>query len=148
MELGRGSDMDVLDRSVYEAGSRVELPTMTLNRHLTVLRGAASPDDEALLVRRCNRLDRRWQGDLLLTVTRRRLLLTRERFLRGTHLYLDADRADVTGVRWESHERMPGLELSFDHGAVRYMLWLPAFQPEHMSDIEVELAGTFDEQTT
>jgi hypothetical protein len=136
--------METSARSVLEAGLRANLPTMTLNRHLAVLRSAVALDDEALVVRPCHRADRRWQGDLLLTVTHRRLLLTREHLLRGIQLYLDADRADVADVRWGRHERLPYVELSFGHDDGRYLLWFPAFQSQELVEIEADIVRIFD----
>jgi hypothetical protein len=135
--------VDALTRSVTAAAGRAGLPTMILNRHLDALRPVVRPDDEALLVRTCLRADRKGQGDLLLTVTGRSLLVTRERFLRGVQLYLAADRAELTDLRWDPHERMPYMELSFGYRGTRYLLWFAGFQPAELTAVDADLTRVF-----
>jgi hypothetical protein len=137
--------VDLLTKSVFEAAAATDMPTARVNRHLAVLRTTLSPDDEALFVRKCNRADRRWQGELTLTVTSARLVLTRERLFRGVHVYLHAARDELADVRWGAHQQLSLLELSFGYRDVRYLLWFFAHQPQQMVEVESAVARAFDE---
>jgi hypothetical protein len=135
--------LDLLTKSVFEAAAATDMPTASVNKLLAILRTALSPDDEAVLLRTCNRADRKWQGELVLTVTRTRLVLTRERLFRGIQWYLDAERDGLADVRWGAHQRWPLLELSFDYHGIGYLLWLWARQPQQMVALESALARAF-----
>lgn len=133
--------MDALTRSVLERAGRAGVATMSVNPHLAVLRTVLAADEAATLVRTCHRADRKFQGELLLTVTARHLVLTKARFLGGVQPYLVAARAELTGVRWGPHEKLPFLELSFTHQGTTYVLWFNGHQPSQLVEAEADVSA-------
>ena len=114
---------------------------MTVNRHLAALTQVLAADDEALMVRECYRTDRKWQGVLLLTVTTRRLVLTRARLFGRTDVRLNVARSELVDVRWDRHAVMPGIELTFSHEGHRYGLYFQSHQLQVTVDVDNELTN-------
>jgi len=69
--------------------------------------------DTVVLVTRCTRVDRPAQGDYLLLLTHRRLVVMRRtRLLRRLRLHLNAELRHLTNVTWNPDPDLSGVELA------------------------------------
>ncbi len=101
--------MDVFSRTFLPAAAEAGVAIPTVSRHMPVFRRCVEADDTAVLVARCLHPDRPLQGEFLLVLTHRRLVVTQEtRLLRRLRLHLNAELrhlATSTGTRTHSSPR-------------------------------------------
>src|SRR4051794_39415850 len=122
--------MDVFYRTFLPAAAEAGVPLPAVSRHLPIVRRCVDADDTTVLVNRC-------AGDVLLVLTRRRLVVTREsRFLRRLRLHLNADLRHLSNVTWTPdllervfRSRTGAPATAGTHAEQRAMDRMPRFSP-------------------
>src|SRR3954468_20700917 len=105
--------MDVFSRTFLPAAAEAGIAIATVSRHMPIFRRCVDPDDETVLVGRCERADRPLRGEFLLLLTRRRLVITHEaRLTHRTNLHLNTDLRRVSNVAWNPDVRRNAIELA------------------------------------
>jgi hypothetical protein len=105
--------MDLFSRTFLPAAAEAGVAGPTVSRHLPVFRRCVQPDDATVLVTRCVRSDRPTQGEYLLLLTYRRLVVTQEtRLLHRLHLHLNTELRHLGNVTWSPDPRMCAVELA------------------------------------
>lgn len=105
--------MDVFSRTVLPAAAEAGVALPTVTRHLPILRRCVASDDAAVLVARCTRPTSPWQGDYLLLMTYRRLVVTQEsRLLHRLRLHLNTELRHLSNVTWNADPRTSAVELA------------------------------------
>lgn len=105
--------MDVFSRSFLPAAAEARVPTLSLNRHMSILRRCVESGDAPVLVTRCIRPERPAQGEYLLLLTYRRLVVTQQsRLLHRLRLHLNHDLRHLSNVTWNPDLGLPGVELA------------------------------------
>jgi hypothetical protein len=105
--------MDVFSRTFLPATSEAGLPIPVVSRHMPVLRHCVSPDEQTILVARCERPGHPTPGAFLLLLTNRTLVVTREsRLLHRVRLYLCAELRTLDHVTWSADTRLRAVELA------------------------------------
>ncbi|MQA24769.1 MAG: hypothetical protein GEU94_04715 [Micromonosporaceae bacterium] len=110
------------------AAAESELPVTTVSRHAPVLRRNVPDRDPVLIVARCVRAERPWQGEFILMITRERLVITQEtRMLSRIRPHLDAPIGSLANVAWSADPRRSAMELAFtiDTGRHRFIIQAP-----------------------
>ncbi len=93
--------MDVFSRTFLPAAAEAGIAIATVSRHMPIFRRCVDPDDETVLVGRCNSADRPMRGEFLMLLTHRRLVITQEtRLLRRMQLHLNTDLRHLSNVTW------------------------------------------------
>ena len=92
--------MSTFTRTFLPAAADAGLDIGTIGRHLPVFRRCVG-SDAVVLVARCTRADRPYCGAYVLTLTRHRLVITREsRVVHRLRLHLDAPLSELSDVTW------------------------------------------------
>jgi hypothetical protein len=134
--------MDVFYRTFLPAAAEAGVPLPAVSRHLPIVRRCVDADDTTVLVNRC-------AGDVLLVLTRRRLVVTREsRFLRRLRLHLNADLRHLSNVTWTPDLRHGAVELAADAvDGVRERFTLRIPGPERQGHVADLLERVFRSRT-
>ena len=105
--------MDVFSRTLRPVAVEARVPTPGTHRHMSIMRRCIQSGDAPVLVTRCIRPDRPTQGEYLLLLTYRRLVVTqRSRLLQRLRLHLDTDLRHLSNVTWSPDPRLPVVELA------------------------------------
>ncbi|MGW0435706.1 hypothetical protein ACWDV4_24580 [Micromonospora sp. NPDC003197] len=105
--------MDVFSQTLPPTAVVAGVSATRAGRHLVNLRQCVESGDDAVLVTRCTRVDRPAQGDYLLLLTHRRLVVMRRtRLLRRLRLHLNTELRHLTNVTWNSDPNLSGVELA------------------------------------
>jgi hypothetical protein len=136
--------MDVFSRTFLPATAEAELPIPVVSRHMTVLRHCVAPEETALLVARGQRIGVAMAGPLLLVLTNRNLVISREsRLLHRVQLHLAAPLRELSNVVWTRHDR-DGIELAATAAdGVRERLWLPIRDVRRIRQVDALLSHVF-----
>ena len=137
--------MDVFSRTFLPAAAEAGVAIPTVNRHMPVFRRCVEADDTAVLVARCLRPDRPWQGEFLLVLTQRRLVVTQEtRLLRRLRLHLNAELRHLGNVNWNPDARLSAVELAATAiDGVRERFWIRAGHPKQLWQLDALLSRVF-----
>jgi hypothetical protein len=143
--------MDLFSRTMLAASAEAGLTTITLSRHVPLLRRGARPDDQVTLLTPCVGSDGLASGDHLLMLTSKRLVVTRQsRLLGRLRLCLDAPLAAIGRLRWSADPGGPGVEIVFNVAEGcgvgmqgRWHFWMPAGHSKRMWRIDALLAHAF-----
>ena len=119
--------MDVFSRTFLPATSEAGLPIPLVSRHMPLVRRCVTPDEHTVLVARCHRPGQPLPVSLILLLTNRNLIITREsRLLHRVQLYLAAGTRTLRHVTWTSDRRSRAIELAATTpGGVRERFWIP-----------------------
>lgn len=105
--------MDVFARTFLPAAAETGIALQTVSRHMPIFRRCVGSGDATVLVTRCTRPHRPAQGDYLLLLTYRRLVVTRQtRLLHRLRLHLNTDLHHLSNVTWNPDPRLSAIELA------------------------------------
>ncbi|MEV1286660.1 hypothetical protein [Micromonospora sp. NPDC049679] len=105
--------MDVFSRTFLPAAAEAGVAIPSVSRHMPVFRRCVESDDVTVLVTRCLRPDGPMQGEFLLLLTYRRLVVTQEtRVLHRLRLHLNAELRHLSNVTWNADPRIGTVELA------------------------------------
>lgn len=137
--------MDVFSRTFLPAAAEAGVAIPTVSRHLPVFRRCVEPDDATVLVTRCLRPDRPLQGEFLLLLTHRRLVVTRQpRVLHRLRLHLNVELRQLTHVTWNSDPGLSAVELAATaFGGGRERFWIPVGHPKQVWHLDALLSYVF-----
>jgi hypothetical protein len=137
--------MDVFSRTFLPAAAEAGVAVPTVGRHLSVFRRCVSPDDATALVARCLRPDRPLQGEYMLLLTYRRLVVTHEtRVLHRMRLHLNAELGHLSNVTWSPDPRISAVELAATAiDGVRERFWIKVGHPKQVWHLDALLSHVF-----
>lgn len=128
----------MFSRTFLPATSEAGLPIAVVSRHMPLVRRCVTPDETAVLVNRCQRPGQPVTGALLLLLTNRRLVVTREsRLLHRVQLHLAAPLRGLSAVAWTADLASGGVELALTtpYGD-RRRWWLPVPDPRRIRRLD------------
>jgi hypothetical protein len=137
--------MDVFSYTFLSAAAQTGLAVPTVGRHMPVFRHCVEPDDPAVLVARCVRPHRPLQGEFVLLLTSRRLVVTHEsRMLRRLRLHLNTDLGHLLNVTWTPEPRLSAVELAATAvDGVRERFWIKLDHPKQIGHLDALLGRAF-----
>ncbi|GAB7041216.1 MULTISPECIES: hypothetical protein [Catenuloplanes] len=137
--------MDVFSRTFLPAAAEAGVAVPTVSRHMPVFRRCVEADDTAVLVARCLRPDRPLQGEFLLLLTQRRLVVTQEtRVLRRLRLHLNAELRHLGNVNWNPDVQLSAVELAATAiDGVRERFWIRVGHPKQLWHLDALLSRVF-----
>ncbi|WP_051799832.1 hypothetical protein [Catenuloplanes japonicus] len=137
--------MDVFYRTFLPAAAEAGVAIPTVSRHMPVFRRCVEADDTAVLVARCLHPDRPLQGEFLLVLTERRLVVTQEtRLLRRLRLHLNAELRHLGNVNWNPDVRSSAVELAATAiDGVRERFWIRVGHPKQLWHTDALLKRVF-----
>ncbi|GAA4211038.1 hypothetical protein [Actinocatenispora rupis] len=132
--------MDKFGLSLLPAAAEAGLDTITVSRHVPVLRRDVGRHDTTLAVAQCTEPNRFIQGDLVLLLTRCRLVVTRRvRVLDRVRPYLSVGLTEMSDATWQVRERLALIDFTFRADDRAHHLWVRAPYPGQLD----RLAGVF-----
>jgi hypothetical protein len=142
--------MDVFSRTYLPAAAEAGLAIPTVSRHMPVLRRCIEPADATVLTARCLRPDRPLQGEFLLVLTYRRMVVTQEtRMLRRLRLYLNAELRHLNDVTWTLDTRLGAIELAATAvDGVRERFWIRLAGADRVWHVDALLSHVFKPRAT
>ncbi|WP_245736433.1 hypothetical protein [Micromonospora pattaloongensis] len=137
--------MDVFSRTFLPAAAEAGVAIPIVSRHMPVFRRCVAPDDVTVLVTRCLRPDRALQGEFLLLLTYRRLVVTQQtRVLHRLRLHLNTDLRDLGNVTWNADPRAGSVELAATAvDGVRERFHMKVGQPKQVWHLDALLTHAF-----
>ncbi|MFI5841158.1 hypothetical protein ACIA8K_15785 [Catenuloplanes sp. NPDC051500] len=137
--------MDVFSRTFLPAAAEAGVAIPTVSRHMPVFRRCVEADDTAVLVARCLRPDQPLQGEFLLVLTHRRLVVTQEtRLLRRLRLHLNAELRHLGNVNWNPDAQQSAVELAATAiDGVRERFWIRVGHPKQLWHMDALLNRMF-----
>ncbi|MDG4822039.1 hypothetical protein O7635_09260 [Asanoa sp. WMMD1127] len=137
--------MDVFSRTFLPAAAEAGVAIPTVSRHMPVLRRCVAADDAAALVARCTRADRPAQGEYLMLLTYRRLVVTHEsRVLHRLRLHLNTELGHLGNVTWNPDPRLSAVELAATAvDGVRERFWIQVGHPKQVWHLDALLSHVF-----
>ena len=137
--------MDVFSRTFLPAAAEAGVAIPIVSRHLPVFRRCVAPDDPTALVARCLRADRAIQGEYLLLLTYRRLVVTCEsRVLHRLRLHLNSELGHLGNVTWNPDPRISAVELAATAvDGVRERFWIRVGHPKQVWHLDALLSHVF-----
>ncbi|WP_116067778.1 hypothetical protein [Asanoa ferruginea] len=141
--------MDVFSRTFLPAAAEAGVAIPTVSRHMPVFRRCVAADDTAALVARCTRADRPAQGEYLLLLTYRRLVVTHEsRMLHRLRLHLNTELGHLGNVTWNPDPRLSAVELAATAvDGVRERFWIRVGHAKQVWHLDALLSHVFRPRT-
>jgi hypothetical protein len=103
--------MDTFSRTFLPAAAEAGVALPTVSRHLPIFRRCVESDDATVLVTRCVRPTSPLEGEFLLLLTYRRLVVTQEtRLLHRLRLHLNTELRHLSNVNWNPDPRLSAVE--------------------------------------
>jgi len=142
-------DMDVFSRTFLPAAAEAGVAIPTVSRHMPVFRRCVAADDTAAVVARCTRADRPAQGEYLLLLTYRRLVVTHEsRMLHRLRLHLNTELGHLGNVTWNPDPRLSAVELAATAvDGVRERFWIRVGHAKQVWHLDALLSHVFRPRT-
>lgn len=141
--------MDTFSLSLLPAAADAGLDTLTVSRHVPVFRRDVGRHDTTLAVAQCVDPDRFINAGLVLLLTRRRLVVTRQsRLFDRVRPMVTADLTELSDVDWVARDRLGLLDLRFAVGGDRHHLWVRAPHREQLAHLVGVFGRTFAAGTT
>ncbi|BCJ38991.1 hypothetical protein Athai_64940 [Actinocatenispora thailandica] len=143
--------MDTFSLSLLPAAADAGLDTLTVSRHVPVFRRDVGRHDTTLAVAQCVDPDRFVNAGLILLLTRRRLVVTRQsRLFDRVRPLITADLTELAEIDWTARERLGLLDFRFTVRGAAHHLWVRAphrGQLAHLVGVfgRTFAAGTADE---
>jgi hypothetical protein len=140
--------MDAFSRTFLPAAAEAGVPITTVSRHLSVFRRCVEPDDQAVLVTRCQSPGRPLSGEFMLLLTYRRLVVTQEtRVLHKLRLHLNANLRHLSNVTWSPDPRQSAVEVAATAvDGVRERFTARLADAEHVWHFDALLKHVFQER--
>lgn len=137
--------MDAFSRTFLPAAAEAGVAMPTVSRHLPIFRRCVEPDDSAVVVTRCVRPNSPLEGEFLLLMTYRRLVVTQEtRVLHRLRLHLNAELRDLSNVNWNTDPRTSAVELAATAvDGVRERFWIKVGHPKQVWHLDALLSRVF-----
>lgn len=137
--------MDAFARTFLPAAAEAGVAPPTVSRHLPVFRRCVEPDDATVLVTRCLRPDRPMQGEFLLLLTYRRLVVTQEtRLLHRLRLHLNTELRHLSNVTWNPDPRLSAVDLAATAvDGVRERFWIRVGHPKQVWHLDALFSHVF-----
>jgi hypothetical protein len=137
--------MDVFSRTFLPAAAEAGVAVPTVSRHMPIFRRCVAADDAAALVARCARADRPAQGEYLMLLTYRRLVVTHEsRMLHRLRLHLNTELGHLGNVTWNPDPRLSAVELAATAvDGVRERFWIRVGHPKQVWHLDALLSHVF-----
>jgi hypothetical protein len=137
--------MDVFSRTFLPAAAEAGVAIPTVGRHMSVFRQCVCADDATALVARCVRPDRPLQGEYMLLLTYRRLVVTHEtRVLHRLRLHLNTELGHLSNVTWSPDPRISAVELAATAvDGVRERFWIKVAHPKQVWHLDALLSHVF-----
>lgn len=137
--------MDVFSRTFLPAAAEAGVAISTVSRHMPVFRRCVEADDATVLVTRCLRPDRPMQGEFLLLLTYRRLVVTQEtRVLHRLRLHLNTELRHLSNVTWNPDPRVAAVELAATAvDGIRERFWIKTTHPKQVWHLDALLGHAF-----
>jgi len=137
--------MDVFARTFLPAAAETGVPISTTSRHMPVFRRCVSPNERTILVARCQRPEQPMQGDYLLLLTRRRLVVTHETMLlHRLRLHLNSELRHLDHVTWSADSRAAFVELAATAiDGIRERFTIKVSGPEQSAHVEALFSFAF-----
>jgi hypothetical protein len=105
--------VDVFSRTFLPAAAEAGVAIPTVSRHLPVFRRCVAADDATALVAKCLRPESPMQGEYVLLLTYKRLVVTHEtRVLHRLRLHLNTEIGHLGNVTWNPDPRLSAVELA------------------------------------
>jgi hypothetical protein len=141
--------MDVFSRTFLPATSEAGIPMTVVSRHMPVLRRCIAPEDTTLLVARCARVGQPMIASVLLLLTNRQLVVSRERrVLHRVQLQVAAPLRDVSDVDWTPDPRARAIELAATlPGGVRERFRIQVRDPRRVAHVDAVFSHAFRSRT-
>lgn len=137
--------MDVFSRTFLPATAESGIPIPVISRHMPVLRRCVAPEDTTLLVARCGRVGQPMIASVLLLLTNRQLVVSREsRVLHKVQLHLAAQLRDLSDVAWTPDLRLRSVELTAtapDGAPERF--WIRVNDPRRVAHVDALFSHAF-----
>lgn len=142
--------MDVFARTFLPAAEQAGVALQTVSRHMPVFRRCVGAADATLLVTRCSRPDRPADGDYLLLLTHRRLVVTRQtRMLHRLRLHLNTELRHLHHVTWNTDPAGSTVELAATAvDGIRERFLIRAGHPRRVWQLDALLQQLFRSPTT
>lgn len=137
--------MDVFSRTFLPAAAEAGVAISTVSRHMPVFRRCVAADDATVLVTRCLRPDRQMQGEFLLLLTYRRLVVTQEtRVLHRLRLHLNTELRHLSNVTWNPNPRLAAVEFAATAvDGIRERFWIKTGHPKQVWHLDALLSHAF-----
>ncbi|BCB80707.1 hypothetical protein GCM10022251_01480 [Phytohabitans flavus] len=137
--------MDVFSRTFLPAAAEAGVAISTVSRHMPVFRRCVEADDATVLVTRCLRPDRPMQGEFLLLLTYRRLVVTQEtRVFHRLRLHLNTELRHLSNVTWNPDPRVAAVELAATAvDGIRERFWIKTGHPKQVWHLDALLSHVF-----
>jgi hypothetical protein len=137
--------MDVFSRTFLPAAAEAGVAIPTVSRHMPVFRRCVESADATVLVARCLRPDRPMQGEFILLLTYRRLVVTQEtRLLHRLRLHLNTELRHLSNVTWNPDPRLSAIELAATAvDGVRERFWIKTGHPKQVWHLDALLSHAF-----
>ena len=117
--------MDRFGFSLLPAATRAGLDTTTISRHVPLFRRDIARGDVTVLVAQCTAPNKLIPGDLVLLLTRKRMVVTRRtRLLDRARPHLSAALRDLSDVAWQPRRRLGVIDLTFALEERPHHLWV------------------------
>jgi hypothetical protein len=142
--------MDAFSRTFLPAAAEAGLAIPAVSRHLPIFRRCVEPDDATVLVSRCVRPTRPLEGEFLLLLTYRRLVVTQEtRLLHRLRLHLNTELRHLTNVSWNPDPRLSVVEIAATAvDGVRERFWVRVGHPKQVWHLDALLSHVFRARTS
>lgn len=137
--------MDVFSRTFLPATAEARIPIPMVSRHMPVLRRCVAPEDTTLLVARCGRLGQPTTASVLLLLTNRQLVVSREsRVLHKVQLHLAAQLRDLSDVTWTPDPRLRAVELAATApDGAREQFWIRVRDASRVAHVDALFSRAF-----
>jgi hypothetical protein len=137
--------VDQFERTFLPVSAKAGIEITRVSRHIPMLRRCIAPDDSAVLVARCTRVDRPLRGEHLMVATQRRLVITHDSpILRRMRLHLNSPLAELSDVQWLLDARLTAIEFAATASdGVRERFLIKAVRPRDLWRIEASFVELF-----
>jgi hypothetical protein len=136
--------MDTFSLSLLPAAADAGLDTLTVSRHVPVFRRDVGRHDTTLAVAQCVDPNRFINAGLVLLLTRRRLVVTRQsRLFDRVRPLISADLTELSEISWTPRDRIGLLDLRFTVAGDRHHLWVRAPHRQQLGHLASVFGRTF-----
>jgi hypothetical protein len=142
--------MDTFSRTFLPAAAETGLAIPTVSRHFPIFRSCVESDDATVLVSRCIRATDPHEGEFLLLLTYRRLVVTQEtRVLHRLRLHLNSELRHLSNVNWNPEPRLSVVEFAATAvDGVRERFWVKVGHPKQVWHLDALLSHVFRSRTS
>jgi hypothetical protein len=141
--------VDVFSRTFLPAAAEAGVAMPSVGRHMSIFRRCVAADDATALVARCLRPERPLQGEYMLLLTYKRLVVTHEsRVLHRLRLHLNSEIGHLGNVTWNPDPRLSAVELAATAvDGVRERFWIRVGHSKQVWQMDALLSHVFKPRT-